>query len=462
MRILFASVSAALLAGVLCLAMTAGTAPKEEAASADWPQWRGPNRDAVSSETGLMQSWPTGGPPLAWQASGLGFGFSSLAIVGEKIFTMGDLGNDQFVIALKRANGELVWKARVGSAWHDEYGGPRSTPTVDGDLLYAIGTDGDLVCLETATGKERWRKNFSRDYGGAMMSMWKYAESPLVDGAKVVFTPGGEKAAIVAVDKKSGRELWRSAMPDIGSKGRDGAGYSSIVVSQGAGVRQYVQLMGRGLVSVRSSDGKFLWGYNRVANHVANIPTPIVRGDYVFATSGYDSGGSALLKLSRDGDGVKEEEVYFHPPNRFQNHHGGLVLVGEYLYGGHGHNRGLPICVEFATGRIVWGGDIRNNGRGSAAVAYADGHLYFRYQSGLVMLIEATPSGYKEKGEFEIPNVRNPSWSHPVILDGKLYLREQDMLYVYDLRPRALIQQRKATVASIPHQPITRVAPPIV
>jgi outer membrane protein assembly factor BamB len=151
MRILFASVSAALLAGVLCLAMTAGTAPKEEAASADWPQWRGPNRDAVSSETGLMQSWPTGGPPLAWQASGLGFGFSSLAIVGEKIFTMGDLGNDQFVIALKRANGELVWKARVGSAWHDEYGGPRSTPTVDGDLLYAIGTDGDLVCLETAT-----------------------------------------------------------------------------------------------------------------------------------------------------------------------------------------------------------------------------------------------------------------------------------------------------------------------
>jgi outer membrane protein assembly factor BamB len=194
--------------------------------------------------------------------------------------------------------------------------------------------------------------------------------------------------------------------------------------------------MGRGLVGVRSSDGKLLWSYNRVANNVANISTPLVKGDFVFASTGYQT-GSALVKLSKSGDGVSAQEVYFLDGRTFQNHHGGMVLVGDHVYGGHGQSKGFPIAIELATGKVAWGGDIRNPGSGSAAVTYADGHLYFRYQDGVMVLIEATPDGYKEKGSFEIPDVDNPSWSHPVVLDGRLYLREQDTLNVYDVKRKS-------------------------
>jgi len=400
----------------------------------DWPQWRGPNRDGLSTETGLFRNWDESGPPLEWKAAGLGGGFSSVSIVDGRIFTMGDLADGQYVLALNRADGKLQWKARVGPRWDDERGGPRGTPTVDGELLYALGTEGDLVCLEAATGRERWRRSLLRDFGGRMMSAWKFAESPLVDGAKLIVTPGGRDAALVALDKKSGAELWRTSLPTLGSRGRDGAGYSSIVVSEAAGIRQYVQLLGRGLVGVRSSDGRFLWGYNRIANDVANISSPLVRGDFVFASTGYQT-GAALLKLQPAGDGVEAKEVYFLDARTLQNHHGGLVLVGDHIYAGHGHNRGFPVCVEFSSGRVLWGGDIRNAGMGSAAVVYADGHLIFRYQNGLVVLIEATPVGYKEKGSFTIPGVTAPSWPHPVVAGGRLYLREQDVLYCYKLRP---------------------------
>jgi outer membrane protein assembly factor BamB len=402
------------------------------AAGPEWPQWRGPARNAISPDSGLLRKWGEHGPALSWRVSGVGAGFSSLAIAGGKIFTMGDRGNEQFVTALNQADGKLLWTTKIGPAWHDEFGGPRGTPTVDGELLYVVGTEGDLVCLETATGKERWRKSLPGEFGGRMMSIWKFAESPLVDGPKVVVTPGGRNAGMVALDKKTGREVWRAVIPETGPKGKDGAAYASMVISEGAGVRQYVQLMGRGLVGVRASDGKVLWSYNRVANEVANIPTAVVRGDYVFTSSGYNT-GAALLKLSKSGDAVKAEEVYWLEPRVFQNHHGGFVLVGEHLYGGHGHNKGFPICIEFATGKVVWGGDIRNGGAGSAAVAFADGNLYFRYQNGTMKLIEATPAGYREHGSFEIPGA-NLSWSHPVILGGKLYLREQDNLYAYAVK----------------------------
>jgi outer membrane protein assembly factor BamB len=417
-------------AGILAVSsFQTGAAP---AAEAEWPQWRGPNRTAISDEKGLLKQWGEGGPALAWKASGVGQGFSSLAISGGKIFTMGDLGNDQYVFGLNQANGAILWKTKVGAAWHDEFPGPRGTPTVDGMMVYAIGTEGDLVCLDAATGQEKWRRNLPREFGGMMMSDWKYSESPLVDGAKLVFTPGGSSALLAAVDKKTGKDIWRTAAPSLGSRGRDGAGYAGIVVSEGAGVRQYVQMVGRGLVGVRASDGKLLWGYNRIANDVANIPTAIVQGDFVFGSTGYQAGG-ALVKLTKTADGVKADEVYFLDSKVFQNHHGGMVLVGGYIYAGHGHNRGFPICIEFSTGRVVWGGDIRNGGSGSAAVAYADGNLYFRYQNGVVKLIEASPGGYKEKGSFEIPGA-NLSWSHPAIAAGKLYLRERDTLYAHNLK----------------------------
>jgi len=405
------------------------------AAPAEWTGWRGTNRDAVSPETGLLAQWPAGGPPLAYRASGLGVGFSSVAVVGGRIYTMGDREGAQSVLALGADTGKVLWTARVGPPHDDEYGGPRATPSVDAGSVYALGTDGDLVCLDAATGKEAWRKSLARDFGGSMMTGWRFSESPLVDGDRVIVTPGATQAALVALDKKTGREIWRAAIPALGPKGRDGAAYSSVVVSSGAGVKQYVQLLGRGLVGVRASDGKFLWGYNRVANNVANISTPLVRGDFVFASTGYQT-GAALVKLVKAGDGVDAQEVYFLEAKTLQSHHGGLVLVGDHVYGGHGHRMGLPICVELATGKVAWGGDIRNQGGGSAAVMYADGNLYFRYENGVMMLIEATPQGYREKGAFTIPDVHKPSWSHPVIADGRLYLREQDALNVYDIRRR--------------------------
>ena len=419
-------------AAVLVAGMASGR-DYPAAGPGEWPQWRGPNRDAVSGETGLLQSWPAPGPPLAWKAAGVGAGYSSLAVAGGRIYTLGDVNGSQVVIAKSVADGKTLWTARLGAAWVDEMGGARGTPTVDGDGVYAIGTEGDLVAVAAATGKERWRKSLVRDFGGQMMSMWKFSESPLVDGDRVVVTPGARAAGLVALDKKTGAEIWRTALPDLGPKGKDGAGYSSIVISSGGGVRQYVQLMGRGLLGVNAADGKLLWSYNRIANEVANIPTPLVSGDLVFTSAGYGA-GAALLKLSKTAQGVEAREVYFLEGKTLQNHHGGLVLVAGHVYAGHGHNRGFPICVELLTGKVVWGGDIRNAGTGSAAVAYADGNLYFRYQNGTVLLIQATPAGYKEKGSFQIPDVKGPSWPHPVIAGGKLYLREGDTIYCYDVR----------------------------
>jgi outer membrane protein assembly factor BamB len=430
--------SLCLLAAATCM-MTSRAADKRPDAGSprdvDWPCWRGANRDNITKESGLLDQWRGEGPPLAWTASNLGRGFSSVSIAGGRIFTMGDRQDRQFVIALDLATGKQLWSTPIGDAWEPSgYAGPRCTPTVDGAYVYVLGPHGDLVCLTADNGKEVWRHSMQRDFGGRMHSGWGYSESPLVDGRKLVCTPGGPEAGIVALDKKTGREMWRAAFGSLGPAGGDGAAYSSIVVSNGAGVRQYVQLVGRGVVGVDAENGEFLWGYNRVANGTANIPTPLVNGDYVFCSSGYGA-GAALLKLVADGNGVNAHEVYFLDGKTFQNHHGGMIMLGDYIYAGHGHNRGAPTCLEWKTGKIVWRHN-RGPGTGSSAVAYADGNLYFRFQNGLMALIAATPDEYREKGTFQIPHVEQPSWSHPVIAGGKLYLREQDALYCYDVKQK--------------------------
>jgi outer membrane protein assembly factor BamB len=402
----------------------------------DWPQWRGPNHDAISTETGLLKVWPTNGPPLAWRTKGLGRGMSSVAIANRRIFTQGAATkNGQrgvFVTALNLSNGQEIWSTAVTTERDSK---PNGTPTVDGPLLFAVGNDGDVACLQTDTGKLVWKKNFGSDFGGKCMSGWGYSESPLVDGDRLICVPGGTDAGIVALNKQTGDVVWKSAIPSLGRKGQDGAGYTGVVMSQGAGVKQYVTLMGRGLVGVRASDGKFLWGYNRIANGTADIPTPLVKGDYIFGSSGYGDGGSALLKLSKEGDGVKAAEVYYLPAKELQNHHGGMILLGDHIYMGHGHNNGFPTCVEFLTGKVVWGKE-RGPGTGSAAIVYADGHLYFRYQDATMALIEATTKGYHLKGSFRLASKLAESWPHPVIHDGKLYVRDQDVLLCYDVRAK--------------------------
>ena len=398
----------------------------------DWPQWRGPNRDGKSTETQLLKRWPQNGPPLAWKTEGLGMGYATVAIAGDKILTMGDKGKDQLVIALDLATHEPVWTARVGEPWGD--GGPRCTPTIDGELTYALGAHGDLVCLATADGKGVWRKNLTKDFGGKMMSGWGYSESPLVDGDKLICTPGGDSAAIVALDKKTGETIWKSKLPPLGPKGKDGAAYSSAVVSDGAGVRQYVQLMGRGAVGVAADDGRFLWCYNHIASDVANVPTCIVEGDFVFATASYKN-GAGLVKLSKGPNkGVKATEVYYLEPDQFENHHGGVVLVKGCLYGGSGQNNGAPTCIDFKSGKILWKAD--GVGRRSAAVTYADGHLYFRYEDNTMALLEANPLGLKVVGKFQLPTRGGPSWPHPVIADGKLYIRHEGTLLCYDIKAK--------------------------
>jgi len=356
-----------------------------------------------------------------------------VSIVGGKLYTMGDRPagdkESQFVLALDLATQEEVWAARVGPPHAD---GPRCTPTVDGDLLYAIGTDGDLVCLETAAGKERWHKSLAKNFGGQMMSMWKFSESPLVDGDRLICTPGATDATMVAWNKKTGEVIWKARLPELGIKGKDGAGYSSAVVAEIDGVRQYVQIVGRGAVGVAADTGKFLWGYNRIANETANIPTPIVRGNYVFVTTAYNT-GAALLRISRKSDGFAAEEVYHLDPSSFENHHGGVVLVGDYLYGGHGQNRGQPTCIHLPTGEIAW--KAKQPFPGSAAVLYADGHLIFRYDRGNVVLVEASPQEFRVKASFKPITSDGPAWSYPVIHDKKLYLRHSNVLACYDLRP---------------------------
>lgn len=392
----------------------------------EWQSWRGPKRDGISAETGLLTEWSEQGPALVWTADGLGNGFSSIAVAGGRIYTMGARKGGTYLICLD-LDGKELWGARVGS------GDPNSTPTVDEDRVYSLDRNGELACVGTQSGNILWTKSFTKDFGGKMMSGWGYSESPLVDGDRLIVTPGAQDAMLVALDKKSGDVIWKSAVPELGNKGKDGAGYSSVVISHAAGVKQYVQLVGRGIVSVQASDGKFLWNYNRITNGTAAIPTPIVREDYVFCSSGYGDGGAALLKVRKNGDQLSADEVWYKKSSELQNHHGGVVLIGDYLYMGHGHNNGFPVCVEFLTGKDVWRPG-RGPGSGSAAIVSADGHLYFRYESGEMALIEATPQGYRLKGHFKIKTTHSKSWPHPVIVGGKLYLRDQHNLHCYDVR----------------------------
>lgn len=422
---------ARILMSALCAILLFNGVGSAADSPADWPRFRGPHVDGISPEKGLLQAWPEGGPQLLWKLAGLGNGYSTIAIADGRLLTMGDLeeGREQgqYVLCFQLADRRLLWATRVGGTHSD---GPRCTPTVDGDRTYAISTDGNLVCLETATGQVAWKKNFQAEFGGRMMSVWRFSESPLVDGDKLLATPGGPDAAIVALAKRTGDVLWKCALPNVGRLGKDGAGYSSMIAADIDGVRQYIQILGRGAVGVAADDGRLLWSYNKIANTVANIPTPIVRGSHVFVTTSYKT-GSALLRLSREGQRMKVEEVWFHGPDKFENHHGGVVLVGDYLYGGDGQNNGTPVCLEFLTGQVMWKGAAP--GKRSAAVLFADGHLIFRYESGVVALIAADPKQFQVRGQFNQAVSDGPAWPYPVVHDGKLYLRSKDTLMCYDI-----------------------------
>ncbi len=409
-------------AGILFASILATTAIYAD----DWPQWRGPRRDGVSTETGLLKELPNSGPPLVWRVAGLGAGYSSVSVVGARLYTSGDQGDSNFVIALNTASGKQLWSTRIGKGGAPGWGGfqgPRSTPTVDADQVFVVGQWGELLCLNATSGQEIWRKDFSTDFG-APRPEWGFAESPLVDDNKVIVTPGGPDGAIVALDKKSGAVIWRTK--DF----IDPAHYSSLVTAEIGGIKQYIQLTAEHVVGIDAKEGKLLWKANR-KGATAVIPTPIVHDNLVYVTSGYTVGCN-LFKITAQNDNFTAEEVYSN--KLMQNHHGGVVRFGDYIYG-HSDSKGWT-CQEMATGKALWQ---EKSKVGKGSVVGADGQLFLRAEDGkgTVALIEASPEGYKEHGSFNPPDRSDKnSWAHPVIANGKLYLRDQDILLCYDVKAK--------------------------
>jgi outer membrane protein assembly factor BamB len=408
------------------------------ATAADWPTFRGPERTGVAPDTGLLDTWPTAGPRLVWETAGAGRGYASLAIAGKRIYTLGDglstAGDkDEYLSCFDRDTGKQLWKAKTGQPWSEgaeSWQGSRSTPTVDGEMVYVITPFGQLVACATADGKERFRIDLKAQFGGTKGDSWGYSESPLVDDNRLVCTPGGEQATLVALDKKTGQPLWTCPM-----KGDRGAGHSSIVVSQPlssqtGGRKVYVQTTAAGAFAVDAETGRFQWAYP-IDQTTAVVPTPIVRGDLVFFSAGYKRGGALLRQVPGADGSVTMKEIY-GLKKELANKHGGIVLVGDHLYG-DSDDAGIPFCAELMTGNVVW--KKRGSGKGSATVTAADGHLYVRFADGTLALVKADPADYAEAATLKIPgsNAR-PSWAHSVILDGQLYLREQDKILCYDLR----------------------------
>lgn len=419
----------------LCLCLSAVSFTRSAnlvVATSDWPQWRGPERNGISKETGLLKQWPEGGPKLLWQLNDIGDGYSTPVIVGTRLYVMSNRGyENEFIQALSTKDGKLIWTARVGAVGSPQsllYAKARSTPTVDGGFIYALGSDGDLACFETKSGRVRWQKNIKKEFSG-QPGIWAYAESPLVDGDVVVVTPGGAQATLVALNKKTGELIWKSAVP-----GGDPAAYASAIVVQAGGRKQYVQFLSKGIVGVDAKTGAFLWRYKEVVKGMAQIPTPIARDGYVYG--GAMNVGGGLVRLKPDGDGVVAEQVYF--VRGLPNGIGGAVLLGDYLYGTEDAKERL-VAVEFTTGKVMW----QTESLGIGSITYADGFLYLHGAKGDVALVEATPEGYREKGRFTPPaqptrNKLGPypekAWTYPVIAHGRLYIRDIGTLWAYDIK----------------------------
>ena len=385
--------------------------------SGDWPQWRGPERNGISRETGLAQQWPSSGPPVAWTATGLGAGYGTAAVKDTRVFVQGLRGRQTMVHALNRADGKYLWSKNLGSGGSNDRGsGPRSTPTLDGDRLYVLTETGDMVCLRD-DGTEIWQRNILKDFAGSNIT-WLLSESPLVDGDRVIVTPGGRQAGIVALDKMTGKTIWTT------KELSDEAGYSSVIAFDVQGIRAYTTFTGSAGVGVRAADGKVMWRYAPAANGTANITTPVVQGNQVFYTSAYGT-GAGLVNLRPQNGELVAQEAYF--TRNMQNHHGGVVLVDGTLYG---FSNAILTALDFATGKALW----QHRSVGKASVTYADGRLYMLSEDNVVGLAEVTPKGYRETGRFEIADQGLPSWSHPVVSSGRLYIRNQNNLMVYDIK----------------------------
>lgn len=433
--------------------LTAITLSGAVAIGNDWPGFRGPNRDAISPETGLMKEWPKEGLKQLWKAKNLGLGWGTPSVAGGVIYGVGSRNGQDGVWALRESDGSELWFSPFADSPTGRFpqaNGPASTPTIHKDKVYTVSSDGTVCCMNASDGKIVWTKSYVKDFGGMVSDTngvaWGYSDSVLVDGDKVICTPAANGAVLVALKAATGETIWKAdageiAAPD--SRGfSSGQGYSSPVPAMIGGVPQYLILSGNGagLVGVHADTGKVLWQYKGKAatGGVAQIPMPVVKGDRVWVSCSYNGGAALLQIVSRDKQTFEVKELKTYRSQQLNNHHGGMVLVDDHVYFGHGRNGGSPVCVDFNTGDIKWGPERSPaGGRGSAAVLYADDRLYFRYENGILVLIEPNPNQLKVVSSFQLPDADQrshpQSWPHPVIVNGKLLIRDQTVMYCFDL-----------------------------
>lgn len=417
----------ALLSVALATSLHAQSPTSSPVAAGDWPQWRGPDRDDISRETGLLKQWPEGGPKLLWTSNKAGLGYSGFSTSGGTLFTMGANENsEEELIALDAATGTEKWRTMVGARYANKWGdGPRSTPTVDGDRVYALGGKGDLICASAADGKTIWKTSLVTDHGGKIQS-WGYTESVLVKGGHVYCTPGGPQGTVLALDKMTGTKVWQSA------DWTDPCQYASIIAVAHNGADQLIQLTMKTLAGVDAKDGKVLW-QTPFPGAVAVIPTPIFKDGNVYVAAGYKVG----CMMVNIGAGNSVTPVYQN--TNMVNHHGGVILVGDHLYG-HSDGGGWT-CQDFKTGEVKWA----EKKLGKGAIHCADGMLYLLEESNgtippNIALIEASPDGWKEHGRFPLPQQTSQRakdgrvWVHPVVSHGRLYLRDQELIFCFDVK----------------------------
>lgn len=407
------------------------------AGDADWPQWRGPERDGHAAPQSLLEEWPEDGPPLKWGYDNAGRGYSAVAVVDGRLFTLGARDGECLAICLDTHSGDQVWEQTVSRAGTEEDylhgwgGGPRSTPTVDGDQVFVLSEVGVLAALDRDSGKIQWSTNLVDDHGGSIPK-WGYSESPLVDGDRVVVTPGGTNF-MVAVDRSSGEKIWSSQGVD------EPAEYSSVVRGRVGSTSFYVTAHASGLVALDTESGEKLFDEPATGNDVAVIPTPIVHDNLIYHTSDYGA-GNVLLKLSEtDEGGITAEPVYQLSNNKtMRNHHGGVVLVDGVIYGFTRPSGGNWMAQDLASGETLWQERVRPNRSGS--ICYADGRLYcYNDEDGTVILAAPSREGWQPKGKLELPRetelARNKGaiWAHPVVADKTLIIRDQDLIFAFDI-----------------------------
>jgi len=396
----------------------------------EWPQFHGPNRDNKSADKGLLKTWPEGGPPRIWEAAGIGEGYSTVALAGRRIHTTGSINRD-CVITVLEMDGKRVWTRKNGRAWRKSYPGTRSTPTIADGMLYHLSGIGNLVCLKADDGEKVWSVDIMARFGGRNI-MWGLAESPLVFDDRVVCTPGGKEVSLVALDRRTGKVVWEC-------KGAgDRPGYASPILVEYKGLRQIVTVMSESVVGVRASDGKLLWRYPHKVYADENITTPIFHEGFLIV-SGCVRKGTTSLRLDVSGDRCSARR---HWHNRtLDNKQGGIVLVGGRIYGYAEHlGRSTPwVCIDFKSGRdisrsapVLSSYKYRNG-----CLTYADGMFYLLSDDGQMVLTKATDKGLAVTGRLKLEKPgKRPTWAHPVVCGGRLYIRYGDKLGVYDMRAR--------------------------